>query len=224
MHPSWEKILQPEFDKDYMLKLRSFVHAQRLRKTVYPKSEDVFNAFKYTIFPETKVVILGQDPYHRPNQAHGLSFSVPEHVKIPASLRNIYQELYADLGIVPAAHGNLIHWARQGVLLLNAVLTVNAGEPGSHQNCGWEEFTDSVISKINEKLQNVVFLLWGKYAAAKIELIDSKRHTILTAAHPSPFSAHRGFFGCRHFSKTNDVLEKAGKLAIDWALPVLAVS
>jgi uracil-DNA glycosylase len=218
--PSWLKVLHEEFEKDYMIKLRQFLkEEQEAGHKTYPKNADIFNAFWKTPFDQLKVVLLGQDPYHGANQAHGLSFSVQKGINPPPSLKNIYKELSTDIpGFVTANHGDLTEWAQQGVMLLNATLTVRAGTPGSHQKKGWEIFTDTVIQKISEQKEGIIFLLWGKFAQAKAELIDAKKHHILKAAHPSPYSADAGFFGCHHFSKTNAMLEKEGKKPVDWQI------
>lgn len=217
---SWKDKLVDEFDKPYLQELRQFLNAQkRAKKIIYPKGEDIFRAFEYTPYEATKVVILGQDPYHGPHQAHGLCFSVKPHVKIPPSLRNIYQELNHDLNVSPAAHGCLTSWAKQGVLLLNSVLTVEQGKAGSHQAKGWEVFTDKVIQCLNSSKRPLVFILWGSYAQKKGQCIDGKRHCVLKAPHPSPLSAHRGFFGSRPFSKANQFLVKNGQAPILWELP-----
>jgi len=220
IHPSWKKVLKPEFDKPYFQQLVTFLKTEKvLGKSIFPPGPLIFNAFNATPFDSVKVVIIGQDPYHGLGQAHGLSFSVPNGVKVPPSLINIFKELETDIGIPYSnTNGNLIHWAKQGVLLLNAALTVRAGEPFSHAKFGWAEFTDAVIKIVSEKKSNVVFLLWGKFAQQKIELINQTSHYVLTAAHPSPFSADKGFFGCRHFSKTNQLLMKNGQSPIDWKL------
>ena len=220
LEPSWLKVLHSEFEKDYMVKLRQFLKSEKdTGHTTYPKNTDIFNAFWKTPFTDLKVLILGQDPYHGANQAHGLSFSVQKGITPPPSLKNIYKELASDIpGFTIPTHGDLTNWAEQGVMLLNATLTVRAGSPGSHQKKGWEIFTDTVISKISEQEEGIVFLLWGKFAQAKAELIDEKKHFILKAAHPSPYSADNGFFGCHHFSKTNAILEKEGKKPIDWQI------
>lgn len=215
--PDWQALLADEFNKEYMQQLRSFlVQEKDAHKVIFPHSNDCFNALNETSFDNVKVVILGQDPYHGPNQAHGLSFSVKPGVKTPPSLVNIYKELEADLGIPMANHGYLINWARQGVLLLNSVLTVEASKAGSHQNKGWETFTDQIIQLINEHHQGVVFMLWGSYAQKKGRHIDRTKHCVLESVHPSPLSAYRGFFGCGHFSKANQYLESIGKAPIDW--------
>ena len=215
---SWRKVLQNEFEKDYMNKLRDFLQAEKSAgKLLYPASKNIFNAFQLTPFDQVKVVILGQDPYHGPNQAHGLSFSVQKGVSFPPSLQNIFKELiteYKDFKYPP--NGDLSHWAEQGVLLLNATLTVEAQKPGSHQKQGWEIFTDRVIQTLSEQRTGIVFLLWGKFAQAKADLIDTSKHHVLMSPHPSPFSAHSGFFGNGHFRKTNEILVKEGKGAIDW--------
>lgn len=216
---SWKEVLKDEFQKVYFQHIITFLKAEKATgKVIYPPGPLIFNAFEKTPFNIVKVVILGQDPYHNKGQAHGLSFSVPDGVPKPASLQNIFKELQNDLGIPIAESGNLEKWALQGVLLLNAALTVRAHEPGSHSNIGWLEFTDTVIKKISEQKEGVVFLLWGKFAQEKQDLIDQSKHFVLKAAHPSPFSADKGFFGCRHFSKTNDLLVSNGKQPIDWKL------
>jgi len=215
----WSQQLDFIFKQDYYQQLLEFLEYESAHnKTIYPPKDQIFNAFDLSSFNNTKVVILGQDPYHNEGQAHGLSFSVPEGVSIPPSLRNIYQELESDLNIKPSKNGNLTHWATQGVLLLNSVLTVEKNSPGSHAKSGWVDFTDTVIDILNEQKQNLVFLLWGAYAQQKAELIDQKKHLVLTAAHPSPFSAHKGFFGCKHFSKTNDYLKIHSQQIINWKL------
>jgi len=213
---SWKDALFCEFEKPYFKELTEFVKSEYLSTTVYPPPKFVFNAFELTPFDNVEVVILGQDPYHGEGQAHGLCFSVPEKIKIPPSLKNIYKEIVSDIGGTIPDHGNLEHWAKSGVLLLNATLTVRANTAGSHQNKGWETFTDSVIKTISDKKENVVFILWGNYARNKKTLIDNKKHLILEAPHPSPFSAYTGFFGCKHFSKTNEYLKKHGKKEIKW--------
>jgi uracil-DNA glycosylase len=220
LEKSWLNVLAEEFDKSYMKTLKAFLLEEKHRgATVYPKGADIFNALEHTPFDKVKVVILGQDPYHGTGQAHGLSFSVQKGVAIPPSLKNIYKELEADIpGFKTPQHGNLTKWADEGVLLLNATLTVRAHEAGSHQGKGWEIFTDTVISRLSEQREGIVFLLWGRYAQNKSALIDQEKHTVLTAAHPSPFSAYHGFFGCHHFSLANEVLEKDGKLPIDWQI------
>jgi len=218
LEPSWLKVLQGEFEKDYMIKLKTFLkHEKDAGYKIYPKGADIFNAFKKTPFDELKVVILGQDPYHGVNQAHGLSFSVQKGITPPPSLKNIYKELATDIpGFIIPNHGDLTEWAEQGVLLLNATLTVRDSSPASHQKKGWEEFTDKVIKTISDKKEGIVFILWGAYAQAKAELIDKSKHFIIKSPHPSPFSADRGFFGSRPFSKTNEILVKEGKKPIDW--------
>ncbi len=215
----WKTILQDEFDKPYMLALSQFVSKERINHAIFPPRSQVFEAFKQTDFNQLKVVILGQDPYHQFGQAHGLAFSVSDGIKPPPSLKNIYKELETDIpGFQIPTHGNLTHWAKQGVLLLNTTLTVRENQPGSHQKRGWEEFTDQVIKEIANHKQGIVFLLWGRFAQQKAALIDHHKHHILTAAHPSPFSAYNGFFGSKPFSKTNDILIKEGKQPIDWHL------
>lgn len=213
---SWKEALKEEFEKEYFKKLSETVRKAYLSSSVFPPPKLVFNAFEQCTFNDIKVVILGQDPYHGINQAHGLSFSVQDGIAVPPSLQNIYKELAVDLGIEIPKSGNLKRWAQQGVLLLNATLTVEANKAGSHQAFGWETFTDAVIKKISDEKEHVVFLLWGKYAQSKERLIDTSTHLILTAAHPSPFSAHNGFFGCRHFSKTNLYLQKHDIEQIVW--------
>ncbi len=220
LEPSWLEVLHNEFEKDYLLKLKQFLKEQEeAGYKIYPKSSDIFNAFRKTPFKDLKVVILGQDPYHGVNQAHGLSFSVQKGFTPPPSLKNIYKELAIDIpGFVIPDHGELTEWSEQGVMLLNATLTVRAGSPRSHQKKGWEIFTDTVIQKISEQKEGIIYLLWGKFAQAKADLIDAKKHHILKAAHPSPYSADNGFFGCKHFSKTNAILEKESKKTIDWQI------
>jgi len=227
LHPSWLGPLQPEFESPYMQALRTFLVAEKnAGKRIFPKGAEWFRALDLTPLENVRVVILGQDPYHGAGQAHGLCFSVRPDVRIPPSLVNIYKELDSDLGISPARHGFLEHWAQQGVLLLNAVLTVEMGQAASHQGRGWEKFTDAVIRLINARPEPVVFLLWGSYAqkkAAFVESIDKGgRHLVLKAAHPSPLSAHNGFLGCKHFSKANAFLKEHGQKPIDWALPAAA--
>lgn len=214
----WKKILWQEFQSPYFSELREFLVREKQQFTIYPPGNLIFNAFQHTPFHKVKAVILGQDPYHGAGQAHGLCFSVPPGIKPPPSLVNIFKELQDDLGIPAPMHGNLERWADQGVMLLNATLTVRAAQAGSHQNRGWETFTNRVIELISSQRSGVVFLLWGRYAQAKTSLIDEKKHLILKAAHPSPFSAYNGFFGCRHFSRTNDYLRQNGVSGIDWTL------
>jgi uracil-DNA glycosylase len=218
----WNPVLRGEFAKPYWTQLQQFVAGDRARHTVFPPEPDVFSALHLTTFEATRVVILGQDPYHGPGQAHGLCFSVRPEVAIPPSLANIHTELAADLGAPKPAHGNLECWARQGVLLLNATLTVRAGQAASHQGKGWETFTDEVLRAVNAKSHRVVFLLWGASARRKATLIDRDRHTIIESAHPSPLSAHNGFFGSQPFTRTNAALVEAGLPPIDWAIPPLA--
>ena len=215
----WLSQIGSEFEKPYMAELRAFlVNEKSAGKKIYPAGSQWFEAFNQTDFDQVKVVILGQDPYHGPNQAHGLCFSVLPGVKTPPSLVNIYKELAQDLGFQIPSHGNLEAWAKQGVLLLNATLTVEAHQAGSHQNKGWEEFTDRAISALNEQREGLVFLLWGSYAQKKGAFIDQNKHLVLKAPHPSPLSAHRGFLGCGHFSKTNDYLQAKGKDPVNWQI------
>jgi uracil-DNA glycosylase len=216
IEPSWNNVLKEEFDKPYFLQLVSFIKEEYQKEVVYPPGKDIFNAFNFCSFTETRVVILGQDPYHGAGQAHGLCFSVNDGIKPPPSLVNIFKEIRNDLGQPMPANGNLTRWARQGVLLLNATLTVRAGTPGSHQKKGWEDFTDTVIKKISEQKSDVVFLLWGAYAQKKEVLIDKEKHLVLSSAHPSPFSVERGFYGNKHFSKTNAYLKQHGLAEILW--------
>lgn len=213
---SWKEVLEPEFNKEYFQALRDFVRSEYQSTTIYPAPKNIFRAFEMCPFDDVKVVILGQDPYHGPNQANGLSFSVNDGVPPPPSLINIYKEIENDLGIKKTPNGNLDHWAKQGVLLLNATLTVRASQAGSHQNKGWEEFTDAAIKAVAEKKEHVVFLLWGNYAQKKGSFIDTEKHLVLKSVHPSPLSAHRGFFGSKHFSQTNDYLWMYGNEPIEW--------
>lgn len=216
IEPNWKEALKNDFEAEYFNKLSKSVKNAYLNDEVFPPEKLIFNAFNLCPFGEVKVVILGQDPYHGLGQAHGLSFSVPDGVRPPPSLKNIYKEIKEDLGIEIPNSGNLEHWAKQGVLLLNATLTVKANSPASHQKLGWEQFTDAVIKKISDEKSNIVFLLWGRFAEAKENLIDADKHLILKAAHPSPFSAYNGFFGCKHFSQTNTYLEKYYIKPIQW--------
>ncbi len=218
--PDWKKALAREFEQPYFEEIITFLKTEKKDgKTIYPPGPLIFHAFDATPIKKVKVVILGQDPYHGRGQAHGLSFSVQRGVHPPPSLVNIFKEIQGDLGIERPAHGNLEHWAKQGVLLLNAALTVEAAKPNSHAKIGWHRFTDAVIRTISDECDAVVFMLWGKFAQGKAELIDKKKHLVLVAAHPSPYSADAGFFGCRHFSKANHWLEKKGEAPIDWSLP-----
>lgn len=220
LHPSWKKPLEDEFSKPYMQQLRQFLAAEKANgKKIYPPGSLWFNALNSTPFEQVKVVILGQDPYHGPGQAHGLCFSVLPGVPFPPSLQNIFKELQQDVGVNLPSHGCLQHWAEQGVLLLNAVLTVEEGRAGSHQGKGWEQFTDAVISALNRDRSGLVFLLWGAYAQKKGAMIDRNRHLVLESPHPSPLSAHRGFFGNRHFSQGNAWLQSHQQAPIDWQLP-----
>lgn len=214
----WQGILEEEFDKDYYKILRGFLKHEYSAEKIYPTMYDIFNAFKATAYSDVKVVILGQDPYHQPSQAHGMAFSVKKGVRLPPSLRNIYREINADLGIQMGECGYLMPWAKQGVLLLNTILTVREGRPMSHSGYGWETFTDTVLKKLNERQKPIIFLLWGTPARKKALLLRNPNHVILEAAHPSPLSAHYGFFGCKHFSKANALLEKWGEKPIDWQI------
>jgi len=216
IEPSWKQALESEFDQTYFKELAEKVREAYLSKQVFPPPKLVFNAFELCPFEKVKVVILGQDPYHGPKQAHGLAFSVLEGVRTPPSLQNVYKEIKEDLGIDIPSSGNLERWAKQGVLLLNAALTVYAGQANSHQDWGWQSFTDAVIKKVSNKKEHVVFILWGSYARSKAGLIDQNKHLILEAPHPSPLSAHRGFFGCKHFSKANKYLEETEQTPIQW--------
>jgi len=215
---SWKAVLGEEFQAQYFNDLKTFLLDEKSKYTIYPPGDRIFAAFDHTPFRDVRVVILGQDPYHGKGQAHGLCFSVPAGITKPPSLLNIFKEIRDDLGHSIPESGNLEKWARQGVLLINATLTVRANSAGSHQNKGWEQFTDAVIRKLSDERTGLIFILWGNFAMAKKNLIDNTRHFILTAAHPSPFSAHRGFFGCRHFSKTNELLQSMGKPEIDWKI------
>ncbi|NCT95221.1 MAG: uracil-DNA glycosylase [Chitinophagaceae bacterium] len=219
MEASWKEALKPVFSKPFFLQVVTHLKTERATgATIYPPGQLIFNAFDQTPFDQVKVVILGQDPYHGPGQAHGLSFSVPDGVPPPPSLGNIFKELQKDVGIPIPKTGNLTPWAKQGVLLLNAALTVRANEPASHAKIGWMEFTDQVIRTLSEQKKGIVFLLWGRFAGDKQVLIDETKHYVLKAAHPSPFSADKGFFGCKHFSRTNDILVKQGLDPINWSL------
>lgn len=220
LEDSWKAVLGDEFAQPYMRHLKDFLQAEKAAgKQIFPKGAEYFRALDLTPLDEVRVVILGQDPYHGAGQAHGLCFSVRPGVRIPPSLVNIYKELQGDLGIAPARHGFLEHWAQQGVLLLNSVLTVEEARAASHQGQGWERFTDAVIRAVNEDCEHVVFMLWGSYAQKKAAFVDGARHLVLKAPHPSPLSAHNGFFGCRHFSQANEYLLSKGRNAIDWQLP-----
>lgn len=214
----WDEILADEFKKEYYLNLREFLKREYSQYTVYPPMNDIFNSLRYADYDDIKVVIIGQDPYHEPNQAHGLAFSVKKGCPIPPSLKNIYSELKDDLGIPPCPHGELTYWAKQGVLLLNNALTVRRGQANSHRGKGWEILTDKIIQCVNEKPEPVVYLLWGANAREKTKIISNPNHLILTAAHPSPLSAYNGFFGCRHFSKANEFLRSRGVDMIDWEI------
>jgi len=225
LHPSWLSGLEAEFQQPYMTQLREFLRAEkRAGKVIYPPSASIFNAFNSTPLEQVRVVILGQDPYHGPNQAHGLCFSVQPGVAVPPSLQNMYKELARDLGVTPPGHGCLQHWANQGVLLLNATLTVEQARAGSHQGQGWEAFTDRAIRLVNDQCEHVVFMLWGSYAQKKGAFMDTAKHLVLKAPHPSPLSAHRGFIGCGHFSQANRYLQHWGKSPIDWQLPAAVSS
>ena len=214
----WDEILETEFEKPYFKDLWEQVEAEYLKGPVYPAKENIFNALRYTPYQDVRVLLLGQDPYHGPGQAHGLAFSVQPGVAFPPSLQNMFKELGQDLGLSVPQSGCLTSWAKQGVLLLNTVLTVREGEPNSHKKLGWTTFTDAIISKLNERTEPVIFLLWGANAKEKLPLITNPRHFVLSSAHPSPLSASRGFFGCRHFSKTNEILKRLGREPINWQL------
>lgn len=216
---TWLRLLEPEFEQAYMQSLKQFLRTEESqKKTIFPASDDWYNAFNTTPYEKVKVVILGQDPYHGPGQAHGLCFSVQPEVKFPPSLLNIFKELHNDLGLSMPQQGCLQQWAEQGVLLLNATLTVEQGQAGAHQGKGWEQFTDRAIQLLNEQREGIVFMLWGSYAQKKGQFIDTSKHCVLKAPHPSPLSAHRGFFGCGHFSQANAYLEQHGQTPIDWSL------
>jgi len=220
LHESWLSRLDDQFQQPYMKNLREFLVVRKQhRAVIYPAGSQIFNALNTTHFDQVRIVILGQDPYHGPGQAHGLCFSVLPGVRIPPSLANIYREIEADLGIVPPHHGCLQSWAEQGVLLLNAVLTVERGQAGSHQGKGWETFTDAIVQLLNDERERLVFMLWGSYAMKKGAVIDRRKHLVLKAPHPSPLSAHRGFLGCRHFSSANEYLRQHQQLPIDWSVP-----
>ena len=216
MEESWKGVLHQEFEEPYMKKLKALLKTEKQQgKLIYPPGELIFNAFNHTPFQKVKVVIIGQDPYHGPNQAFGLAFAVQKGVSVPPSLRNIYKELSTDIpGFKIPNHGDLTRWADQGILLLNATLTVRAGEPGSHQKIGWEQFTDKAIKLLSEQREGIVFLLWGRFAQSKAAFIDGNKHSILKAPHPSPLA--QGFLGCKHFSKTNEILSQQGEKEIDW--------
>lgn len=220
IHPSWKAVLKDTFSQPFFVQLATHLKMEKAAgKTIYPPGKLIFNAFDQTPFDAVKVVLLGQDPYHGPGQAHGLCFSVPQGIKPPPSLVNILKELKSDIGItLPSENGDLTRWAKQGVLLLNAALTVRKSEPFSHANFGWAEFTDEVIRILSDQKSGLVFLLWGKFAQQKQVLIDETKHAVLRAAHPSPFSADKGFFGCKHFSRTNELLQGFGKMPVDWHL------
>ncbi len=219
IEPSWKEVLQDEFQKNYFQKLRQFIKTEKKKgKTIYPPGSLIFNAFNKTPFHKVKAVILGQDPYHGKGQAHGLCFSVPEGIKQPPSLKNILQELHNDTGVPQPQSGDLTPWAEQGVFLLNAILTVEAKKPASHRKKGWQRFTNTVIYRLSQERKGIIFLLWGNFAKDKQSLIDQSKHYILTAPHPSPYSAKYGFFGCQHFSQTNKILERQNKTPIDWRI------
>ncbi len=215
---SWDKLLAEEFSKDYYQELRKKLAAEYKTRTIYPAMDNIFNALKYTSYEDVKVLMLGQDPYHGPGQAHGLCFSVQKGVDKPPSLKNMFKELESDLGVTPPPHGCLTDWAKQGILLLNTVLTVREGEPNSHKKLGWTIFTDRIIELLNERTDPVIFVLWGRNALEKLPLITNTHHYVLSAAHPSPLSASRGFFGCKHYSKINEILTSMGKTPIDWKI------
>lgn len=219
LEEGWKKRLLPEFEKSYMQNLKAFLLSEKAQgKTIYPKGQNIFAALNHTPFDKVEVVIIGQDPYHGPNQAHGLCFSVQKGIPTPPSLKNIYKELQEDIGFVPPNHGCLIEWADRGVLLLNSVLTVEAGQPGSHQGKGWEEFTDRIIQLLNQEKESLVFILWGAYAKKKGAIVNRAKHLVLESAHPSPFSA-QNFLGCKHFSQANRYLEQNGLKPVNWSLP-----
>jgi uracil-DNA glycosylase len=221
LEPGWLQQLEPQFDQDYMQQLRAFLRTRtKDGSKMYPAAKNIFAAFDHTPFEHVRVVIIGQDPYHGPGQAHGLCFSVQPGVPVPPSLQNIYRELHSDVAFIPPQHGCLLPWAAQGVLLLNAVLTVERGQAGAHQNRGWERFTDAAIAALNAHRDGLVFMLWGSYAQRKGSIVDPQRHLVLQAPHPSPLSAYRGFFGCRHFSRANHWLGQHGHDPIDWQLPL----
>ena len=217
---SWKDILNDSFQSESFINLIKFLKEEKKNHVIYPAGKHIFSAFNLCPFDKVNVVIIGQDPYHGPNQANGLCFSVADGIKPPPSLQNIFKEIKQDLGLEIPSSGNLEHWAEQGVLMLNATLTVRARQAGSHQKKGWEEFTDAIIRILSEKKENLIFLLWGRFAQNKAQLIDSEKHHILTATHPSPFSAHKGFLGCKHFSKTNNYLKSSNQELIDWSLPL----
>jgi len=216
---SWDNVLEEEFSKPYFIEMLNKVDEEFRKYTIYPPKDKIFSALKLCDYNNVKVVLLGQDPYHGKGQAHGLCFSVMPNITPPPSLKNIYKEMEADVNTTTPNHGCLISWARQGVLLLNTVMTVREGQPNSHANIGWQTFTDAIIQKINELNEPVVFLLWGANAKSKAHLITNKKHLVLSCAHPSPFSAYSGFFGCKHFSKTNQFLRENGRKEIDWQIP-----
>lgn len=219
LEAGWKEALKAEFDKPYFQQVRQFLKQEKAAgKQIFPPGPEIFNAFNSTPFDKVKVVIIGQDPYHGPGQAHGLSFSVKKGVKVPPSLQNIYKELAQEMDFQIPNYGYLAEWANQGVLMLNAILTVEARQPASHRKVGWENFTDAAIRALSEKREGLVFLLWGKFAQNKAALVDTSKHHVLKAAHPSPFSAHNGFFGCGHFLKTNEILKNEGQETIDWQL------
>lgn len=215
----WYEVLAEQFGAPYFQQLKQFLETERSTQQVFPKGREIFQAFKLTPFQQVRIVLLGQDPYHGPGQAHGLCFSVPQGVPAPPSLQNMFKELERDLGLPRPVHGELSHWARQGVLMLNATLTVRAHEAGSHQGQGWERFTDAAIQQLSEHRTGVIFLLWGRFAQQKADLIDQRKHYVLTAPHPSPLSAHKGFIGCGHFSAVNELLLAQGNTPIDWRSP-----
>ena len=213
---SWKEKLRDSFQSESFIRLKKFLKSEKVTQIIYPAGNKIFSAFNLSPFDSVKIVIIGQDPYHGPKQANGLCFSVSDGIKPPPSLQNIFKELKDDLDLEIPLTGNLEHWAEQGVLMLNATLTVRAKQAGSHQKKGWEEFTDNVIRTLSEEKENLIFLLWGRFAQNKAQIIDNEKHYILTAAHPSPFSAHSGFFGCKHFSKTNEILKKLNQKPIQW--------
>ncbi|NPD45280.1 MULTISPECIES: uracil-DNA glycosylase [unclassified Lentimicrobium] len=218
IHPEWFEVLEDQFESEYFRKLRVFLIEEKKKYQIFPPGKEIFSAFNETPFSKTNVIILGQDPYHGPDQANGMCFSVKDGIPHPPSLKNIFKEIRDDFGFPIPQSGDLTPWAKQGVLLINATLTVRAGQAGSHQKKGWEEFTDTIIKRLSEQREGLIFLLWGNFAIAKSKLIDQEKHHILTSVHPSPLSAYRGFLGCKHFSKTNELLKSMGKEPVNWKI------